>query len=406
MIKINDEPAIIVKDVRKTFKLPHEQASGIKQTIVNFTSREKGFESQKVLDGISFEIKQGEFFGIVGRNGSGKSTLLKLLAGIYAPDEGLIQVNGSLTPFIELGVGFNPELTGRENVYLNGALLGFSRQQMELMYDDIVDFAELSRFMDQKLKNYSSGMQVRLAFAIAIRSDSDILLIDEVLAVGDVAFQTKCFDYFLKLKREKKTVILVSHDRSSLERFCTSGILLEKGQLISAGKIDKVLDDYSNIVLGEMNSSIRTETKSSTDSDGAKLLSINLFDKKAKTAKLKYGSQATLVVEIEFTKPIENPIFGITLWKKNNDEAVYATNNLTDDAGESGKFKTGDTLKFEVSIPSLINDGEYTAEIGVANRSATVFLLRKKEAIKFQIFGSKNPHSLIATRSNMKVLKG
>src|SRR5690606_31573026 len=151
------------------------------------------YEKQQVLKNISFEIKKGEFVGIVGRNGSGKSTLLKLLAGIYSPDKGSIEVNGKLVPFIELGVGFNPELTGRENVFLNGALLGFNRKEMQAMYKDIVEFAELERFMDQKLKNYSSGMQVRLAFSIAIRAQSDILLIDEVLAVGDAAFQQKCY---------------------------------------------------------------------------------------------------------------------------------------------------------------------------------------------------------------------
>ena len=180
------EPAVIVKDLYKTFRLPHEKHSGIKQAAVGIFKGNKGFETQKVLNDISFEIKQGEFFGIVGRNGSGKSTLLKLLAGIYTPDKGLVQVKGSLMPFIELGVGFNPELTGRENVYMNGALLGFGHEEMDAMYDDIVAFAEIEKFMDQKLKNYSSGMQVRLAFSIAIKSEADILLIDEVLAVGDV----------------------------------------------------------------------------------------------------------------------------------------------------------------------------------------------------------------------------
>src|SRR5688572_9070318 len=155
---MNIEPAVIVKELNKSFKLPHERHSGLKSLLVNFYKRKKGYEHQHVLHDVNFEIKRGEFFGIVGRNGSGKSTLLKLLAGIYVPDKGLVQINGQLTPFIELGVGFNPELTGRENVFLNGALLGFNRGDVEKMYDDIVAFAELSRFMDQKLKNYSSGM--------------------------------------------------------------------------------------------------------------------------------------------------------------------------------------------------------------------------------------------------------
>jgi ABC-2 type transport system ATP-binding protein len=171
-----DEVAIKVEKVSKTFKLPHEKNTSIKSAVVNFYRRKRSFEAQEVLKNVSFEIKKGEFFGIVGRNGSGKSTLLKMLAGIYIPTDGEIHVKGKLTPFIELGVGFNPELTGRENVFLNGALLGFNRSEMQAMYDDIVSFAELERFMDQKLKNYSSGMQVRLAFSIAIRANTDILL--------------------------------------------------------------------------------------------------------------------------------------------------------------------------------------------------------------------------------------
>ena len=195
---MSDNNAILVENVSKSFKLPKDNHNGIKQLLINTITgrRKKGYEKQRVLKNVSFEIQKGEFYGIVGRNGSGKSTLLKLLAQIYTPEKGSVKVNGSLTPFIELGVGFNPELTGRENVYLNGALLGFSKSEVEAMYEDIVSFAELSRFMDQKLKNYSSGMQVRLAFSIAIRAKSDILLLDEVLAVGDEAFQQKCFEYF------------------------------------------------------------------------------------------------------------------------------------------------------------------------------------------------------------------
>lgn len=241
-----EQPAVvIVKDLYKTFKLPHEQHSGVKQRLVNVFNSKKGYETQKVLNDISFEIRQGDFFGIVGRNGSGKSTLLKLLAGIYAPDKGLVQVNGSLTPFIELGVGFNPELTGRENVFMNGALLGFSRKEMEAMYSDIVEFAELVEFMDQKLKNYSSGMQVRLAFSIAIRARGDILLLDEVLAVGDAAFQQKCYNYFEELKEQKKTVIFVSHDMGAVKRFCSKAIYLKNGDIISRGTPSEIADIYA-----------------------------------------------------------------------------------------------------------------------------------------------------------------
>lgn len=238
--------AIEVSHLTKSFKLPTERAAGLKQAIFNRLKGIKGYTKQQVLNDLSFEIKSGEFVGIVGRNGSGKSTLLKLLAGIYTPDQGDIKITGSLVPFIELGVGFNPELTGRENVYLNGALLGFSNKEMDAMYDEIVHFAELEPFMDAKLKNYSSGMQVRLAFSIAIRARGDILILDEVLAVGDAAFQAKCNDYFASL-HGNQTVILVTHSMENVRRFCDRAILIENGQITADGTPESVATAYEQL---------------------------------------------------------------------------------------------------------------------------------------------------------------
>ena len=242
----NNPIAISVKHLHKSFKLPTERAWGLKQAIINRLKGIKGYKELKVLNGISFDIHQNEFVGIVGRNGSGKSTLLKTLAKIYFPEKGSIEINGTLVPFIELGVGFNPELSGRENIYLNGALLGFSNKEMDAMYDEIVDFAELREFMDQKLKNYSSGMQVRLAFSIAIRAKGDILLLDEVLAVGDAAFQQKCADYFASIKG-KQTVILVTHDMENVRKYCTRAILIEKGKVELDGEPTTITKAYSNL---------------------------------------------------------------------------------------------------------------------------------------------------------------
>lgn len=242
-----DDIAIKVESVSKSFRLPHDKQNSIKGGLISLVKGGKRtYETQEVLKDISFEIKKGEFFGIVGRNGSGKSTLLKMLAGIYTPTNGSIQVNGSLTPFIELGVGFNPELTGRENVFLNGSLLGFNRDEMAAMYDDIVEFAELERFMDQKLKNYSSGMQVRLAFSIAIRARGDILLLDEVLAVGDEAFQRKCDRFFDKIKKDKsKTVILVTHSMANVREYCDTAMMLRDGEIVAFGSPEDVANEYS-----------------------------------------------------------------------------------------------------------------------------------------------------------------
>ncbi|MBQ3294581.1 ABC transporter ATP-binding protein [Candidatus Saccharibacteria bacterium] len=243
-IVADNEIAIEVKNLHKNFKLPTEKAAGLKQAIFNWLRGVKGYKKQQVLKGLDFTIKKGEFLGIVGRNGSGKSTLLKILAGIYYPSKGEVTVNGTLVPFIELGVGFNPELTGRENVYLNGALLGFSNKEMDAMYDDIWKFAELEQFQDQKLKNYSSGMQVRLAFSIAIRAKGDILVLDEVLAVGDAAFQQKCNDYFKDLKNNGQTIILVTHSMGDVRKFCTRAIMIEGGKIVHDGDPKEVADEY------------------------------------------------------------------------------------------------------------------------------------------------------------------
>lgn len=240
-----DDIAIKVSGVSKSFKLPHEKNDSLKTKLISLKDRKRGYEVQKVLKNISFEVKKGEFFGIVGRNGSGKSTLLKIISEIYTPDKGEVSISGKLTPFIELGVGFNPELSGRENVFLNGALLGFNRKEIEAMYTDIVEFAELERFMDQKLKNYSSGMQVRLAFSIAIQANSDILVLDEVLAVGDEAFQRKCFEYFEKLKSENKTVILVTHSMESVRKYCNRAMFIKDGKVVATGNPEQVADEYS-----------------------------------------------------------------------------------------------------------------------------------------------------------------
>ena len=244
---VDERPVVLrVDHVAKMFRLPTEQATGLKMAFLNWTKGIKGYTEQHVLRDINFEVRQGDFFGIVGRNGSGKSTLLKIISQIYTPEHGSVTVKGKLVPFIELGVGFNPELTGRENVYLNGALLGFTRAEIDAMYDDIVEFAELEDFMDQKLKNYSSGMQVRLAFSVAIKAQGDILVLDEVLAVGDEAFQRKCDNFFAEIKKDPtKTVILVTHSMDSVKKYCNKAILIKDGEIIASGDKNDVADRYT-----------------------------------------------------------------------------------------------------------------------------------------------------------------
>jgi ABC-type polysaccharide/polyol phosphate transport system ATPase subunit len=238
--------AIEVEGVGKTFRLPHEQRTTLKEYFLHpFHHIE--YERQVALHDISFSVERGEFLGIIGPNGSGKSTLLKILAGIYRQDTGIVSVNGRLSPFIELGVGFNPELTARDNVWINGTLLGMSRRELKRRFDEVIAFAELERFVDQKLKNFSSGMQVRLAYSIAIQADFDILLLDEVLAVGDQAFQEKCFETFRRFREESKTIVLVTHDLHTVEDMADRALLIQSAEMRAFGPAADVVASYQSV---------------------------------------------------------------------------------------------------------------------------------------------------------------
>jgi ABC-type polysaccharide/polyol phosphate transport system ATPase subunit len=235
--------AFDVRHVSKSFVLPHQRTTTFKEVFLHPWQRTT-YERQRALVDVSFEVEHGEFFGIIGPNGSGKSTMLKILAGIYRQDEGEVQVSGLVSPFIELGVGFNPELNARDNIRINGTLLGLGKQELERKFDEIIDFAELERFVDQKLKNYSSGMLLRLAYSIAIQVPFDILLLDEVLAVGDDSFQEKCFETFRRFRTEGKTMIFVSHDLRSISIYCDRALLLEGGLPRRIGPADEVIKMY------------------------------------------------------------------------------------------------------------------------------------------------------------------
>lgn len=361
---MQEDSAIRVSHVHKSFKLPHERQNSLKGRIINF--RNRGYEIQHALKDISFEVKKGEFFGIVGRNGSGKSTLLKILAGIYAPNSGTVEVSGKLTPFIELGVGFNPELSGRDNVYLNGALLGFSRPEMEAMYDDIVEFAELERFMDQKLKNYSSGMQVRLAFSIAIRANTDVLVLDEVLAVGDAAFQQKCFDYFMNLKKNHKTVILVTHDMSAVRQYCDRAVMLEKSEIVHEGDPEKVAQEYQKLFIKDI------ENEKSENSEllgGERWGDGGVSAQKVQTVLKK----DTLAINVRYktTQPLDSPVFGFTIYGPDGTNILEG--NTFRLQHKTGKLASGEELLITWEVPNIFASGVYTVSVACSNTSMTQF---------------------------------
>jgi len=375
----SSKPAIKVTSVSKDFVLPHEKQSSVKQSLINLKSgRTK--EVQHALKDISFEVKKGEFFGIVGRNGSGKSTLLKILAGIYRSTEGAVTVNGSLVPFIELGVGFNPELSGRDNIFLNGALLGFSREEIGEMYDDIVGFAELERFMDQKLKNYSSGMQVRLAFSIAIKAQSDILLIDEVLAVGDADFQRKCFEYFRSLKKDKKTVVLVTHDMSAIREYCDRALLINDSVVEAVGSAEEIATKYNRLF--ESDHSEDKVVEISETRHGNKMLA---FSKPNHVEALRQEDQS-LVIKIVVTanKKVEDPNFGISI-KDAGDNYICGTNTRLKNI-HFGTLEKGRIINLEWELPNIFHDGKHYINIAAVDLSESVQYDWWDEASSFIVY--------------------
>lgn len=240
---MNNDIAIKVEHVSKSFRIPQQRRNTIRERILSF-HKKMTYETFNALEDVSFEIKKGEFFSIIGRNGSGKSTLLKILAGIYTPNKGSITINGEISPFLELGVGFNPELSGKDNIYLNGTLLGLTKKEIDLCYDRIVEFSELERFIHLKVKNYSSGMHVRLAFSVAIHANKEILLLDEVLAVGDANFQVKCYQVFEDLIKTGRTIIFVSHDLDSVRKYSNQVLLLRNGKIKQIGDPSEAVSAY------------------------------------------------------------------------------------------------------------------------------------------------------------------
>jgi ABC-2 type transport system ATP-binding protein len=397
---MSDDVAIKVEDVSKDFRLPHEKTTSVKNIFVNFfhnIQHKRTFAAQHALKNIDFEIKKGEFFGIVGRNGSGKSTLLKILAGIYQPTHGQVEVQGKLVPFIELGVGFNPELTGRENVFLNGALLGFSEDEVGAMYDEIVEFAELHKFMDQKLKNYSSGMQVRLAFSMAIRAEADILLVDEVLAVGDADFQRKCFSYFRQLKRNKKTVVFVSHDMEAVKQYCDRAVLLEKSSLILEGRPEIVASQYNRMFMKEAEKKSKQEAERKT-----------LGKAKGPSGEERWGDgtvvfekisavvsedQQNIVIQAscKAAQHVDVPIFGFSI-KNQLLQQLIGTNTVRKGL-KLTPIKKGETRQITWTVPNILNTGEYYVDCTVAHDDAISVADRWPEVATLKIYRDEsNPY--------------
>ncbi len=413
MSKMKNETVIKVNNVSKDFVLVHEKSSTVKGIFTSmFRKATIKKETQHALKNISLEIKKGEFFGIVGRNGSGKSTLLKILAGIYQPNKGNVSIKGKLVPFIELGVGFNPELSGRDNVYLNGAVLGFSKKEVDEMYESIVGFAELERFMDQKLKNYSSGMQVRLAFSMAVRANADILLVDEVLAVGDADFQRKCFSYFRKLKKNKKTVVFVTHDMSAVREYCDRAILIEGGKIAKEGRADDVAKEYTKMFVSTIQENTNQDLKNNNNVDGqTKELStgkwgdgsINIKTVKSSQKLYKnYKEDIKIGVEFESLSSKNNLVIaGITI-KNESGQPICGTNGKILHQ-KPIKVTKNKSVRIDWQVPNIFNDGTYFIEPAIVRESDMEVCQYWDLATSFIVVNEKKTPYLVSPNITMKV---
>ncbi|AZI58526.1 ABC transporter ATP-binding protein [Nakamurella antarctica] len=359
------------------------------------------FEEFWALKDVDFEIPEGSTFGLIGENGSGKSTLLKCVAQILMPDKGSVTVNGRIAALLELGSGFHPELSGRENVYLNGSILGLTKKELERKFDAIVDFAGISEFIDQPVKNYSSGMYVRLGFAIAINVDPDILLVDEVLAVGDAAFQEKCMDKFADFRRQGKTVVIVSHAMGSLRSMCDQAIWLEHGKLVKAGKANEIVDGYmdashqarAEIVLPDAQPIAPTEGRSGSGEAFISLVETLAADG-SRRDRFRTGDPLTLRLHYNCGVPIEQAAFGYAL---ENADGVYVWAHNTIDADHPVASLQG-IGSIDLMIPALpLQPGTFDLTASIVNQNSHVFDL-VRNCVRFHVdFGDPRESGGIVT---------
>jgi ABC-type polysaccharide/polyol phosphate transport system ATPase subunit len=387
--------AIQVKDLEKAFRIPTHRIDSLKERATHpFARRE--YRELQALDSVSFEIHQGEFFGIVGRNGSGKSTLLKLLASIYRADRGTIRLAGRLAPFIELGVGFNVEMTARENVALNGVMMGLTPRDARQRLDAIIRFAELEEFVDLKLKNYSSGMLVRLAFSTMLQADADVLLIDEVLAVGDAAFQQKCADAFRRMKGEGKTIVLVTHEMATVEAYCHRAMLIDSGRIAGIGEPMEIAKQYLRLNF-ERGAGEQGEMVTS-GGDGVRLLDAWIEDDDGRRAtSVEKGRTIRVRVEIEILREVSALGVGFVLANANG-LGLFPFGTPIDTEDGSGSLKPGQRVTVNAELENHLVPGRYSIHCGVQRYQGggEEAALYAHNALDFLVFGEKTTHGIVS----------
>jgi ABC-type polysaccharide/polyol phosphate transport system ATPase subunit len=396
-------PAVAVDGVSKTFRLPHERVHTLKERALH-PLRRRSHEVLHALHGVSFAVEEGEFFGIVGRNGSGKSTLLKCLAGIYAADSGRIYVNGRMSTFIELGVGFNADLPARDNVMINATMLGLSPREARRRYDAVIDFAELRDFEDLKLKNYSSGMEVRLAFSVMMQVDAEVLLIDEVLAVGDASFQQKCFDEFARIRRQRRTLLLVTHDMGNVQRFCDRAMLLERGEVVELGDPGRVSQRYLELNFERGDTRPRGDAEEGRYGDRRAAIEEAWFEDEAgeRAATLPSGERAAFCFRVRFSEEIVDPLVGVVLLDDRDTPVFEASNALR---GPAGRFAAGEEAVVRIAFPCVLRSGRYEATPAIAHGgSGAQWIDRRERFASVVVTGSRPTDGVLDVPFDLEVL--
>jgi len=392
-----------VEGVSKTFRVPRQHVMTFKERALHPFRRVEVNDLHALRD-VSFQIEKGEFFGIVGRNGSGKSTMLKCLAGIYAADSGRMRVAGRLVPFIELGVGFNQEMSALDNVVINGVMMGMSPGEARARFPAVIEFAELEDYLDLKLKNYSSGMQVRLAFSLMIQADADVLLIDEVLAVGDAAFQQKCFDVFHDLRDRGKTVILVTHDMAMVERFCARALLLEDGRLVEVGDPQSVARRYLELNFAEESGAPGTGGRGGDVSSGVTIGEVWVEDAGGeRVTSVGQGDRLVIRAWLEAQRRIEDPEVGVTLHDTDN---VVVFGTTTRELGrEERPLEAGERVELRLELRNDFRSGRYFVDCGVHEKEQRVAAFRRR-ASGFLVYGNRPQSGLVALEHTFELQRG
>jgi ABC-2 type transport system ATP-binding protein len=403
--RVLGRPVIEVRGLEKVFRIPRHRVDTFKERASRPFSRAE-YRELRALKEISFDVHRGEFFGIVGRNGSGKSTLLKILASIYRADAGTIRMAGRLAPFIELGVGFNPDLTARENVALNGVMMGLGRREAARRLDAVLDFAELGEFVDLKLKNYSSGMMVRLAFAVMVEADTDIMLIDEVLAVGDASFAQKCMDVFKEKRRAGKTLVLVTHDMATVQAFCDRAMLLHDGELRYLGDPEEAVLRYYRLNFGGPERQNGAAREGSVPDVNVKLVDVWLEDEAGdRIENVEQGRPIRLNLVVEARHELARPVFNFHFLNESGVWVFGISKAVPDGDGEPGRLAAGQRVRIAAQVDNPLLPGRYSVDCWISrDRMQGDLALHVLRLLDFLVYGTELGPGNVSVRAEVEAV--